>query len=43
MKKYQKPEAEITKFQSEDILVTSGALTDLDPGFVDGDLADWEE
>ena len=42
MKIYQRPEAEITTFQSEDILVVSGALTDLDGGFVDGVESDWE-
>ena len=42
MKKYKKPEVEITKFNSEDILVASGAMTGLNVGFVEGEESDWE-
>ena len=42
MKKYQTPEAEITTFHSEDILIKSG-LTGTDGGYDEYDnLDDWE-
>ena len=41
MRKYMTPKSEITKFQSEDILVTSSALSETDGGFIADDPDNW--